>query len=207
VSGSEEQEAGDEEGRYRSRQRGTRLGRTRENRDREFALIVLTETRGETDKRLRKEKRKGNRMPAQATSLNTQPCCAAALTNPPNRNPKNQMETNGTQQNPPLCPLSTSHRTAETQLVRRSANADSRRRISSPDATCAVTVSPFQGMSSCELVVFRKRACFVWILLVEPVHGGEFVHVLHQQKVFLNSEFSTPGAKIVSILSIISDRP
>jgi hypothetical protein len=29
----------------------------------------------------------------------------------------------------------------------------------------------------------------------------------HQQKVFLNSEFSTPGAKIVSILSIVSDRP
>jgi hypothetical protein len=29
----------------------------------------------------------------------------------------------------------------------------------------------------------------------------------HQQKVFFNSEFSTPGAKIVSILSIVSDRP
>jgi hypothetical protein len=29
---------------------------------------------------------------------------------------------------------------------------------------------------------------------------------IHQEKVFLNSEFSTPGSKIASILSIISDR-
>jgi hypothetical protein len=48
---------------------------------------------------------------------------------------------------------------------------------------------------------------FSWVLLVSAEDWSARLRSAHQEKVFLNLEFSTPGAKIVSILSIIRDRP